>query len=289
MNVDGTPKVMYHGTRAENGDFYVFDSSKAVKKGGLGLRAMGKGNYFTAKKLDGTERYGSRVIPAYLDIKNPFVYNGGNDFRTQVTNALGLDPKIDDDALQQEMRNRGYDGVVQYDSNGEVSIAVTFDSNQIKSATDNIGTFDGSNPDIRYQRRTSTLTNRDILEQAAQMEDNPSINRAQRNALGIYSKKLGELRQLERQRSEKQAELAQKEKAGAAKRSLVGLKNQIKVLDQRIARESDKLLEYEKVDYSYSAGALGASGVSGALGGFFPGRFFARNTISTTMPAMTAR
>lgn len=150
VNADGTPKVMYHGTRAENGDFYVFDASKAVKKGGLGLRAMGKGNYFTAKKLDGTERYGSRVITAYLDIKNPFVYNGGGSFYSQVTSELGLDPKIGADALQQEMRKRGYDGVVQYDSNGEISIAVTFDSNQIKSATDNIGTFDGDNPDIRY-------------------------------------------------------------------------------------------------------------------------------------------
>jgi hypothetical protein len=77
VNEDGTPKVMYHGTRAENGDFYVFDESKAVKKGGLGLKAMGKGNYFTAKKLNGSERYGSRVIAAYLDIKKPFVYKGG--------------------------------------------------------------------------------------------------------------------------------------------------------------------------------------------------------------------
>ena len=106
-NADGSPKVMYHGTRTENGEFYVFDSSKAIKKGGLGLRTMGKGNYFTAKKLDGSERYGSRVISAYLDIKNPFVFNGGNDFHSQVTKTLGLDPKIDDDALQQEMRDRG--------------------------------------------------------------------------------------------------------------------------------------------------------------------------------------
>lgn len=42
---------------------------------------------------------------------------------------------------------------MQYDANGEVSIAVAFDSTQIKSATDNIGTFDGRNPDIRYSFR----------------------------------------------------------------------------------------------------------------------------------------
>ncbi len=32
VDSDGNPLVMYHGTRAENGDFTVFDSSKAVKK-----------------------------------------------------------------------------------------------------------------------------------------------------------------------------------------------------------------------------------------------------------------
>ena len=47
VNADGTPKIMYHGTRTENGEFYVFDASKAVRKGGLGLMPMGKGNYFT--------------------------------------------------------------------------------------------------------------------------------------------------------------------------------------------------------------------------------------------------
>ena len=150
VNADGTPKVMYHGTKVENGDFYVFDESKAVKKGGLGLKALGKGNYFTSKQLDGTERYGSRVISAYLNIRNPFIYNGGSSFQEHVAKKLNIDPSLSIDDIQQELRNRGYDGVVQHDTNGEVSIAVTFDSHQIKSATDNIGTFDGRNPDIRY-------------------------------------------------------------------------------------------------------------------------------------------
>ena len=87
VNPDGTPKIMYQGTRAENGEFYVFDASKAVRKGGLGWMSMGKGNYFTAKQLDGTERYGSRVIAAYLDIKKPFVYNGGSSLMEQAARS----------------------------------------------------------------------------------------------------------------------------------------------------------------------------------------------------------
>ena len=59
---NGKPLIMYHGTRAENGEFYIFDESKATKRGGLGFKALCKGNYFTATNLDGTERYGSRII-----------------------------------------------------------------------------------------------------------------------------------------------------------------------------------------------------------------------------------
>ena len=151
VDQDGKPLVMYHGTRTENGKFYVFDTEKAVKRGGLGLQAMGKGNYFTSKRLDGTERYGSRIIQAYLSIKRPFVYQGGVSFTEQVGNALQADvSSLNSNELQKAMRDAGYDGVIQYDKAGNVSIAVTFDSNQIKSATENIGTFDGENPDIRY-------------------------------------------------------------------------------------------------------------------------------------------
>lgn len=62
VDENGKPLVVYHGTRAENGDFYIFDSGKAVKRGGLGMKALGAGNYFTATRLSGNERYGSRVI-----------------------------------------------------------------------------------------------------------------------------------------------------------------------------------------------------------------------------------
>ena len=154
VNMDGTHKVMYHGTSTENGEFYVFDETKASRKGGLGLKTLGKGNYFTAKQLSGTERYGNRVIAAYLDIKKPFIYSGGSNFKDQASRVQGINTDdMSHDDLQQEMRNRDYDGVIQYDSDGDILFAVTFDSEQIKSATDNIGTFDGGNPDIRYSSR----------------------------------------------------------------------------------------------------------------------------------------
>ncbi len=163
VNADGTPMVMYHGTKAENGDFTVFDYSKAVKRGGIGMKALGKGNYFTSKPLDGSERFGSRVIKAYLSIKKPFVYDASSgdaiSLAEQVAQKTGADTRgLSHDALQDKMRELGYDGVIEYRRDGSLGIAVTFDSNQIKSATDNIGTFDGSNPDIRY-----SLSNKDDI------------------------------------------------------------------------------------------------------------------------------
>lgn len=93
VDENGAPLTMYHGTRAENGDFHVFDYSKAVKKGGLGMKALGVGNYFTATRLSGNERYGSRVIEAYLSIKQPFEIYTGETFKEAVQNKMGLDTK----------------------------------------------------------------------------------------------------------------------------------------------------------------------------------------------------
>ena len=57
------------------------------------------------------------------------------------------------------MQQSQYDGLhLLYDGsrNGvDVETYIVFSPTQIKSATDNIGTFDGSNPDIRYSKRSS--------------------------------------------------------------------------------------------------------------------------------------
>jgi hypothetical protein len=149
VNEDGTPKIMYHGTGAE---FTVFDRAKGKKK--IHLNVFGDGNYFTALE-SGATRYGKNVVAAYLDIKNPYIksseYNTvadqiANDFELDRTTYTGKD-------VSAILKARGYDGVFMLDGNGEVVIANAFDSNQIKSATDNVGTFDKNNPDIRFSQR----------------------------------------------------------------------------------------------------------------------------------------
>lgn len=66
-----------------------------------------------------------------------------------------------------ELQRKGYDGVIAEISAEETRYAV-FDPTQIKSATDNIGSFDSSNPDIRYSRdikgKPVTEAQRQVLE-----------------------------------------------------------------------------------------------------------------------------
>ena len=68
LNDDGTPKIFYHGTKAE---FTVFDRSKRTRK--VSLNVMGDGNYFTTRR-QGAERYGDNVIEAYLKAEKPYIF-----------------------------------------------------------------------------------------------------------------------------------------------------------------------------------------------------------------------
>lgn len=193
VNADGTPKIMYHGTSEQNGNFTVFDESKAVKRGGLGFKALGKGNYFTATPLTGNERYGSRVIEAYLSIQKPLIVESGVTFRDAAAEIIGESAhEMSYDELQAKMRKRGYDGVIQRNKSGDINIAVAFDSNQIKSATENLGTFEKDNPDIRYSLKQFDDGKRfvDVETDQAQF-DGLSLNEMNMLAHKIIKQKYG--------------------------------------------------------------------------------------------------
>ena len=59
---------VYHGTKA---DFSVFEPNKGEKRR---LNMLGAGNYFAIEESK-AEKYGERVIPAYLNLKNPYRVN----------------------------------------------------------------------------------------------------------------------------------------------------------------------------------------------------------------------
>ena len=151
VNEDGTPKVVYHGTNAE---FNTFQQEN--------------GAYFFSESMDyaesmADERGGNRIIEAYLKMKNPYTVKLPPE---QFTDNFAEAPVI------RYAKEHGHDGVIfEYDGSKEDlaydKFYVVFDSAQIKSATDNIGTFDKTNPDIRYSSQDGRY--RDLMgEKAAQ-------------------------------------------------------------------------------------------------------------------------
>ena len=179
VNEDGTPKVMYHGSPNQ---FTVFDRKKAKSSG-----MYGKGFYFTNSDTH-AEQYGN-LYQVYLNIRNPLQSGEVTVTRAQVRSYLEAVAENEDysienygtydvdkvldivmgknasaDAFQviQDISSTAIGDLVEAtelfnDINGTKfdgivvpTETVAFYPEQIKSATDNIGTFDGSNPDIRY-------------------------------------------------------------------------------------------------------------------------------------------
>ena len=88
----------------------------------------------------------------YLNIRNPYIAkaNSPGDFLTEVMRKY---PEANAFNVAEVLQKNGYDGIIYDHWDSDVGKIITvFDSTQIKSATDNIGTFDGTNPDIRLSR-----------------------------------------------------------------------------------------------------------------------------------------
>ena len=122
IDENGEPLVVYHNARTLYTNFY----NKIDKNGRL---------YFSPFKDKWSDR-GNIVHSVFLNIKNPKKGNTEiNDWYT---------PKNNEDGLILE-------------ANNVIEEYIIFNANQIKSATDNIGTFSRDNDDIRYNR-TKTIT-----------------------------------------------------------------------------------------------------------------------------------
>lgn len=124
LNEDGTPKVFYHGTDAQ---FEAFDASKG--RSTMDIQGM----FFSPWEIE-ARGYGPNVGQYYVSLSNPASEDVGyaalRRFKGQ--NEAGM-------KARQYLIDQGYDGVVNYDE------IIAFYPTQIKSATDNIGTFNRYN------------------------------------------------------------------------------------------------------------------------------------------------
>lgn len=95
-------------------------------------------------------------------------------------------------ALREFLKSKGFDGIKYLDyfegSNDDYSY-IAFEPNQIKSATDNIGLFDGNDPDIRFSLSPSAELVDSLSSSAellANLDDGLLNNQAEINAMGLY-------------------------------------------------------------------------------------------------------
>lgn len=207
VNEDGTPKVMYRGG---NDNIYVFDRKKSKYS-----NLYGRGFYFTDSKSH-AEQYGA-TSAYYLNIKNPVsttkktisksqlrafieavaenedygienygenatvgsvlesVYGEKSDFRMLFDiNLTAIGDMVAAVELFNQVNATTYDGLI-LDTE-----TVVFNSAQIKSATDNVGTFDGNNPDIRFQRKLP-----DVQQRLNDMSRSDSVSEAVEGAKAL--------------------------------------------------------------------------------------------------------
>lgn len=140
----GRPQVVYHGT-AE--DFWTFSKHRSGMATGHATAPLG--HFFTtdeslAKRYAENASDGvpadERVVEAFLRVENPYVM--------PLDEAQSLDSPEASAAFQAYLQRQGYDGI----QIPEAKTWIAFRPEQIKSASENRGTFELTNPDIRFSR-----------------------------------------------------------------------------------------------------------------------------------------
>ncbi|AEC02644.1 hypothetical protein Spico_1440 [Parasphaerochaeta coccoides DSM 17374] len=127
VDENSEPLVAYHATDNESTPLQSGNSAGTIY---LGFDEK------SAKRV----AHGKRdVIPVFLSVKNPV-----NEMSSGIEQHDAESPQ-----KVAQWRDAGHDGVYVHDESG-TGIAV-FDPGQIKSATDNVGTFNATNPSILFQ------------------------------------------------------------------------------------------------------------------------------------------
>lgn len=145
VDENGEPLVVYH--RSPN-KFNTFDVNKIGTTTDTGQ--YGKGFYFG---VENDRAEGNNVYEVFLNIRNPYnitkesrssniAYTYNRPFNEWTDWHKKNISKEEADLVNSK------DGIIDLVEDNEF---VVKNSNQIKSATDNIGTFDTNNPDIRYR------------------------------------------------------------------------------------------------------------------------------------------
>jgi len=191
VDKDGRPLVVYHGT---NADFDQFEKRGGIRGGILGAREVTADAFFFTPDASYAEKaadirrenFGGtkNILEAYLKISNPIPFvrfdSKTEDLFRQLAgeyphNYFGYQDSLDQwwrlfdegDSVVNKAIEEGYDGVElaeetkKYipDEASVVSYGV-FSPTQIKSATENLGGFDPTDPRITFKRKPAAVVDK---------------------------------------------------------------------------------------------------------------------------------
>ena len=195
----GEPLVVYHG---RFDDFNVFDRNELgantytnAEKTNMAMTSA-LGHWFSTQDIAKETGIYTKTLQVFLNIKEPKEYSSlwyglademesyvpvdeSGNAKTDISDFEDTQEITDAaDVYRNELEDDGYDGlVIHKDNEFGGSSFVAFDSNQIKSATDNAGTFSKENDDIRFSRSAKSYTMQSALElsESALADGEPSI------------------------------------------------------------------------------------------------------------------
>lgn len=178
VNRDGTPKVLYHYT---DNVFSIFDISRSGanqgKTHGDGIYLSSNPNEFSYAGKNRMQLYAAIFHPFEMQLSKseaekiydkyfkPFHKDTYNTYKPHVIEKLQSPTRVFDylneAAEKNNIKTSDILGELGYDGVHDGPEWVAFKETQVKSATDNIGTFDGANGDIYFSEETET--SRDTL------------------------------------------------------------------------------------------------------------------------------
>lgn len=157
VDENGEPLVVYHGT---NSQWTTYDPNLFGSATDEGY--YGKGLYLSSVKNKAMQ-YGN-VMELFVNMRNPFIVGIDSTLdmdestrRGEIANMFNRENAPDE--LKQ------YDGVLYSGTEGKFEEIVVPTANQVKSATNNVGTYSRTNDDTRYRRLPKgTLTTFDMMD-----------------------------------------------------------------------------------------------------------------------------
>lgn len=252
VDANGNPMVMYHGTN--QGGFSSFDPNAARD----GASFFFTNSYDVAKTYTVNGHETAQVYPVYLNLQNPLMIDAEGEWGVDWTSVPFMGERKSTYDIADYAKKNGYDGVLikgladiggrsefgyspDYPTDGHDYTAIVFDPNNIKSASENIGTYSSESSDIYRSTRSTGLDSRTILEGYEPQNDLES------RMVGKYLTALEQLRSIENELAGQREALKSLQDASPRDRTAIRTQREaILANENRVTTLTESLARQEK-------------------------------------------